>query len=529
MSVSTHRFREAIRGGTVFILITLTTLVGSILLIALTATSASLAKKDESLKILDRLESAQSARRAEIVLTLKQLDGLPFAPCSEEYLDHARSVLVASPLIDDILAFKEGALSCSAAFDSTSPQFISYGKQTGGRAVPNDAGLDIRRGVRFDFAPQEAFTIVSNGRAAVVVHALQLPALAEDGFSRLSSLSIGSRTGQVGTYFGPETGLSREQLRDGNYRFDARGITAVSCTAEAISCLILISPWPDFLSEIGLSLAFFGLIGAITGFALGCVALVFMRRRRTLASRLRRALRQNELFLVYQPIVDVARQRTVAAEALMRWTPPGQEAIPPDIFIAAAEAGGFVNEITSRAIHLVGRDLRALLAENPFFRVCINIVIDDLADPRFRERLESDLERTGIAPSQIVFELTERHEVEVGPATEAIYALQRRGYRFYVDDFGTGYSSISYLSDIAVDAIKIDKGFTQAVGTDAARGRLVRPMIEMAHELGLEVIVEGVETETQREFFSRHNVTLMQGWLFGRPMSPSNLIATLKH
>jgi sensor c-di-GMP phosphodiesterase-like protein len=106
-------------------------------------------------------------------------------------------------------------------------------------------------------------------------------------------------------------------------------------------------------------------------------------------------------------------------------------------------------------------------------------------------------------------------------------ALREKGFRIYIDDFGTGYSSLSYLKDLAVDAIKIDKSFTEMVGTDSPKIGLVSAMLNMAKSLSVAVIVEGVETEAQAAYFRKHKVAMMQGWLFGHPVDAAELIASL--
>jgi sensor c-di-GMP phosphodiesterase-like protein len=231
--------------------------------------------------------------------------------------------------------------------------------------------------------------------------------------------------------------------------------------------------------------------------------------------------------LVYQAVYDAASGKIVAAEALMRWSIGKGASIGPDQFIPAAEEGGLVGELTRFALETVGRDFQGMLKAKPEFRISVNIVSDDLDDPLFHEALATHIQARGISPTQIALELTERRAAQVEAAAVILESLRKIGYKIFLDDFGTGYSSISYLSSLSIDAIKLDRSFTNTVDSGSTRARLVPPILEMAKEVGVPVIVEGVETDSQARFFISHQVTLMQGWLFGHPVSGRELIAAV--
>jgi sensor c-di-GMP phosphodiesterase-like protein len=232
--------------------------------------------------------------------------------------------------------------------------------------------------------------------------------------------------------------------------------------------------------------------------------------------------------MLYQPIVNIATGEIFGVEALMRWPVKAGEPISPDEFIPVAESFGIIGELTRVAIRAVSQDLGNFLRSHPNFTASINIVASDLYDKSFHETLYTYLESQEIAPTQIALELTERRAAQVEAADVVIKQLRRLGYKVYIDDFGTGYSSLNYLSDLSIDAIKLDKSFTSAVGTDAARARLIRPIMDMARDIGVKVIVEGVETDEQAALFREYGAWAIQGWLVGKAVYATEVISRVE-
>ena len=214
----------------------------------------------------------------------------------------------------------------------------------------------------------------------------------------------------------------------------------------------------------------------------------------------------------------------MGAEALARWTAEDGLQVGPDVFVRIAEEKGFVGEITRLVVSRVLRDFAELLRANPDFRVSINVAAADLSDPEFFPMLEQAMKRAGIPARSVVIEITEGSTARRETAIETILALRRLGHSVHIDDFGTGYSSLAYLHDLSVDAIKIDKVFTQAIGTGAAIVAILPQILAMAEALNLEVIVEGIEAEQQADYFANSGRPILaQGWLFGRPVQAAEL------
>ena len=235
--------------------------------------------------------------------------------------------------------------------------------------------------------------------------------------------------------------------------------------------------------------------------------------------QLRRAIRRDQLRMVYQPIVDLSSGRIVGAEALARWTDEEGFAVGPDVFVRLAEQRGFVGKITKLVLRQALRDLGETLRTRPDFRLSVNVTAADLTDPKFLSILDQALRRAEVAPQSLAIEITESCTARQEQAMETIRCLRERGHSVHIDDFGTGYSSLSYLHALSIDAIKIDRAFTQAIGTEAVTLSILPQILAIAKKLNLEVIVEGVETGEQAGYFSGGDKPILaQGWFFGRPV-----------
>jgi sensor c-di-GMP phosphodiesterase-like protein len=276
--------------------------------------------------------------------------------------------------------------------------------------------------------------------------------------------------------------------------------------------------------ELKVFIVFGGLSGGLFGFL---VALLY-RRNRSLENQLRRAIRKDKLRMAYQPIVDLASGEIVGAEALARWTDEEGFAVGPDVFVKIAEERGFVGEITRLAVRHTLRDFAETLRAHAAFRISINVAAADLGDPRFLPMLEQSLDQAGVSAASVVIEITESSTALHLVAMEAIRHLRRLGHGVHIDDFGTGYSSLSYLHDLSVDAIKIDRSFTRAIGTEAVTVSILPQILAMAKTLHLQVIVEGIETSQQAAYFSGGAKSILgQGWLFGHPVPPEEFLRLL--
>jgi sensor c-di-GMP phosphodiesterase-like protein len=311
-------------------------------------------------------------------------------------------------------------------------------------------------------------------------------------------------------------------FRQGDTLFSTR------CSIRFFSCATAYTSIPEMLQDNHTKFAGCIALGGLFGALFGLALCVLYRRNKSVEQQLRRAIRKDKLKVVYQPEVDLRSERIVGAEALVRWTDEDGVVVGPDVFVRIAEERGFVGEITRLVLRHALRDFGETLRKNPDFRLSINVAAADLTDPEFLPLLDRSLGLTAIPARALAIEITEGSTARHETAIATIHSLRRRGHSVHIDDFGTGYSSLSYLHELSVDAIKIDKTFTQAIGTESVVVTILPQILSMAEALGLEVIVEGVETPVQAEYFTAFAQPILgQGWLFGRPVPADKFLRLL--
>jgi diguanylate cyclase (GGDEF)-like protein len=238
-----------------------------------------------------------------------------------------------------------------------------------------------------------------------------------------------------------------------------------------------------------------------------------LRRRRTLARELERAVSDDELAVVYQPVVRLEDSTPVALEALVRWNHPERGLVPPGEFIAFAEETGAVVQIGEIVLERV-----AAQAADLGMPIHVNVCAPELTDPGFLGRVDELVARHGLTPDLLIFEVTERLFVAEDPAPVAVLeGLNERGMRVAVDDFGTGYSSLAYLSRLPVDTMKIPKQFIDEVTGEREHHSLARAVIELGAALGLTVVAEGIEHPDQIAALRAFGCELGQGYYYGLP------------
>jgi len=259
---------------------------------------------------------------------------------------------------------------------------------------------------------------------------------------------------------------------------------------------------------------------AILGFLLSAIAFVMLRRALPVQQAdedLREGIAAGELFVEYQPIHDGADGRVIGAEALVRWRHPQRGTVMPDEFIPMAERSGAILPLTDAVLGQVRRDLDALGALPPGFRITVNLARAHFAGDGLLAVLDANF-GPGARLDRLGFELTERELIaDIAPRARALCReLAARGAEVALDDFGTGYSGLSHLRDIAPNQLKIDRSFIRALDTEAVTADLVASVVAMARTLGIGVVAEGVETEAQRERLLALGVRIQQGWLYSR-------------
>lgn len=245
--------------------------------------------------------------------------------------------------------------------------------------------------------------------------------------------------------------------------------------------------------------------------------------QRLLQRDLRDALPNGELFVVYQPIIDLSTRRIISLEALARWRHPRRGIVPPAEFIPIAEQSGQIAAIGGFVL-AEAASLAARLP--PHLRVAVNLSASQLRDDGLMLYVRDVLDRFSVRSQRIEFEITESVMLDNDSrALETLQALRTQGHRLTIDDFGTGYSSLSVLRSFAFDQLKIDRSFITDLDSD--NSPIVRAVIDLARALGISVVAEGVETEQHASILQRYRCASAQGYYFSLPLTPAEALQVI--
>jgi diguanylate cyclase (GGDEF)-like protein len=250
-------------------------------------------------------------------------------------------------------------------------------------------------------------------------------------------------------------------------------------------------------------------------------------KRLTLAGELRHAIESGQLVVYYQPKADLHNAAIVGAEALVRWQHPERGLIPPDDFVPVAERTGLLDQLTDVVLRDSLAQCREWRRAGYELGVSVNISVRSLADPALAERIAQHLRAADLPGDALTLEITESSIMaDAGRAITMLEKLARLGVRLSVDDFGTGYSSLSYLQRLPVHEMKIDKSFVFGMTSDSGKSAIVRSVVDLARNLGLLVVAEGVEDAETWVQLVRLGAHHAQGYYLSRPQ-PAEALASL--
>ncbi len=248
-------------------------------------------------------------------------------------------------------------------------------------------------------------------------------------------------------------------------------------------------------------------------------------RRLELASDLRQAIAEDGLAVEYQPLVELSTSRVAGVEALVRWSRRGEQ-VPTTEFLSVAEESGLIVALGDWVLREACQQAAQWRAAGWPIGLSVNFSLRQVSAPRFAELVLTALDDCGLPRSALTLEVTERVLLEVaGPTLDELGRLRQLGVRLAIDDFGTGYASLAYLRELPVDIIKIDPSFVAGLSTDGTLAMLTRTIVQVGHDLGIEIVAEGIDRPEQLELLRAMGCGLGQGFLLAKPMTAPGIEA----
>lgn len=469
--------------------------------------------------VLDAYADAALQRASETFhsarLSLIKTGQSELMPCSEAHIAMMRDETINSPFVDEIGYFSDGILECTSwgpvnqLLERSHADFITVeGSPVTLRLKPaasfqgemtaiyvNNYGALINPSTFLDISIQNEMGLALLTQQGQVVSERNSPAirdikkfisLEKNGFVDAAAFSVKNKDGLVAV------------VVDNNLKFGQPG------TKE----LLMLVP-----------------VGVLIGGLLA--TFVYWNARQSLSpqAELALAIKRNEFFVQYQPIVDMKSGICVGAEALVRWRRADGDIVRPDQFIPLAEETGLIMALTDIVVDHVITDLGELLVNDRTLHIAINVSAADIHSGRIMDALDQKLKSSGVRAQQIWLEATERGFIDINSARSTLERARKAGHSVAIDDFGTGYSSLQYLQRLPLDALKIDKSFVDTICRDTATSTVTLHIIQIARELGLFTVAEGIETSAQADFLKREGVNFGQGWLYSKALPADAFVA----
>ncbi|VVE87530.1 EAL domain-containing protein [Pandoraea bronchicola] len=439
-------------------------------------------------------------------------------PCTDADILALRRVAMRSPYLHDIGRVQGARVLCSALAGRLDPEPElpppSHETRNGMKLWPTLTGV-VTPGVQVNATGMGDVLVFS---PPVLPERLAMP---PSGFASVASTSdMGFQFWRAGLFEDQQRitlGVTSRWLDIGPLRRYSMcsGQVDVCASAVYVSSRILTNP-------TGLMLVL--TIGAAAGASMGMSWRSRRRYRMSIDWMTQQAAETGGIHVVYQPLVRLRDRKMVGVEALARLNDSAGAPISPDMFIPIAERQGVIGLITRQVVRRALIDMHGRALADPAFHISINLAATDIVDSTFHTYLNHTSASLRVPRAQIALEITERSTDSMTRLREALDRLRADGYQIHIDDFGTGFSNLAYLSTLNVDALKIDRMFTQSIGTDAVGSAIVDQICKMAALLKVEVIVEGLETEGQAHYMlTRYPDVVGQGWLFGKAVPAGDL------
>jgi sensor c-di-GMP phosphodiesterase-like protein len=439
---------------------------------------------------------------AEAAAVLRQIAAVNSAPCSPANIREMLQLTEGSPVVVNVAYGSGDVVECN----SWGPLTFVLKKAKATEHLEDGTGVTVNWRPQ-SLSPERSMLILQRGGYAVLLdqRIFYRDWGGSDG-SALESVALASGTPLLASY-----------AQRVSPRAAAGDVVRTSLAADGWAVTVSQTPI-TFMGYLRSQRTLLVPLAVVLALLFGLLALLWLRQRLSIAGEFRAAVRRGEIAAHYQPVVDLATGACVGAEALARWRGPDGSPVSPDIFIPMAERAGLIGKVRAQIVAAIVRDLGRWLKSNAEVHISVNLSASELTSDSILHEFEEAFRQSGIDCRQIWLEVTETGIIDMAEARPTLVELGRRGHRLAIDDFGTGYSGLSYLQQLQVDILKVDRCFVEVIGSDAATRDVTALVIDLAHQLDLAVVAEGVETETQANYLRERGVAYAQGWLFARAL-----------
>ncbi len=457
----------------------------------------------------------------EAVASFHELDAQGIQSCGvSDVVVLQRTVFASGSMRELAVVDRNGRTLCTDHGNSFLPRDIVVTAATSNPEIM----LDVVRITDTDDQLLRVRRLGSRGKPALaaLLRASQLlPRIAPDGaaftgYARMT-LADGTRFGASGVE-PSESGPQSDQIVSHTKSERYGPIVTVAMVRNGV-----IANYED-LRRIGMVVS-----GGAAFVILVCALVIPWRQRHNPISEIENALRADEFVPYYQPIVDITTGRLLGAEVLVRWRKSDGRIVGPSVFIPLMESCELILDLTRSLMRQVCKEVGPTIGAQPQIYLAFNIAPRHFNDSQIINDVGSIFAGSPISLSQIVLELTERYEIEDCSATHrVIAALQGLGCRIALDDVGTGRNGLSYIYNLGVNIIKIDKMFVDSIATEPQSQAIVATLIDLSRDLRMQIIAEGVENFEQVTYLREHGINAVQGYVFTPPLPGSAFLELVK-
>ncbi len=473
----------------------------------------------EELQILAERKLALSEDRLNrLIEIMNDLQRRGIGTCRASHMQMLRQTALSVPVIKEIaLVAADGQTDCT-----------TLGPPGGQRTVLSSHPIS-------DY-PQMMLEVVSIGDKGE--NMLRIRRLPSDNAPGLALMMLGSRIFSHRSEkmsSGESDGLTRAEMQDGTL-IGQNGVLrgagedagfAMSLTSTSFGIEVTTTVSKLKYRDTAARLQMFGsaIFGGLIMILLAIASFVPSRQRENPIAELERALEAGEFVPYYQPIVDLVTGKLRGAEVLVRWRKPDGSTVPPALFIPLAESSGIILEMTRALMRKVCLEIGPAFAERQHLKICFNLAAQHFQDDSIVRDIRAIFGQSPVRLSQVVLELTERQPIENLAETRRLIAtLQALGVRMALDDVGTGHSGLSYILKLGVDIIKIDKMFVDAIGIDRSSTTIIETLVDLAHNMRMDIVAEGVETFEQVVCLRDRGIRAAQGFVFAPPLPGTSFL-----